>query len=365
MTGSPPHADVPRVVYWETTKACPLACIHCRAVARLQPGPNELSHEEGVRLIEQVAAMKPQPILVLTGGDPLMRPDLVKLVQAATERGLRTAVAPAPSGRLTTSALRGLRDAGAWGIAISLDDAGPAGHDAFRRRAGSFKAGCRALRAATDLGFFVQVNTVVHGGNLHRLPDIFLMVHGLGADSWEVIPLIPVGRAVGLRSLDRDEMESVYHFLDEVSGYGVRVRTGEAPAFRRVVLQRREEGNRNPRAGVWAERVYSRLGTAGIPGSILGDTRSGAGVLFVAADGAIYPSGFLPQNAGNARVTPLLDAYRNRSLFRALREPSSFRGPCGRCPYTGVCGGSRARAFAAGDALGSDPSCAYAPSLTQ
>ncbi|MHB8606375.1 MAG: TIGR04053 family radical SAM/SPASM domain-containing protein [Thermoplasmatota archaeon] len=360
MTGS--YDEQPLIVFWEMTKACALACVHCRARAQRRPAPGELTTGEGLALIEEIARWgDPPPRLVLTGGDPLERADLLELVRAAHARGVSVALAPAASRLLTHDAIKDLALAGAWGIALSLDGASPGTHDAFRRFPGAFARVAEAIDWAQEAGLATQINTVAHRGNVDELPRIFTLVRELGVDAWEVIPLIPTGRAARLPALTPLEMESILHFLEDASGYGVRVHAAEAPASRRVALTRRRGGR-----GPLDDPLYARLrhglvvrfGEPRESSGPLGTTRSGAGVVFVAADGAVMPSGFLPVSGGNVREVPLARVYREAPLFRALREPRRFERPCGTCEFRDACGGSRARAFAAtGDPLGADPSC--------
>lgn len=359
--------DRPLIVFWEVTKACSLACAHCRAKARPRPAPGELTTEEGLRLVEEIARFgSPTPRLVLTGGDPLERGDLVALVTEATARGIPVAVAPAASPRLTRAALDELKSAGAWGVAVSIDFAEETAHDAFRRSPGSFARACAAVRDARELGLWTQVNSVALRDNIEALPRLFSLVKEIGAHAWEVIPLIPTGRAARLPQLTPGEMDAVLHFLEDAGKYGVRVHAAETPASRRVALQRRAKGAKPPDDPLYAKMCAALTERHGEPlheTTPLGQTRSGAGVVFVSADGAVMPSGFLPLPVGNVRDERLTDLYRLHPLFQALRDTSRFKGPCGLCVYSEACGGSRARAFAAtGDALGSDPSCPLATS---
>jgi len=353
----------PLLVCWEVTKACSLACTHCRAQARALPGPGELGTAEALRVIDDLARFDPPgPTVVLTGGDPPERPDLVELVRHAAGRGLKVAVAPAATPKLTRETLRTLHDAGASAVALSLDAGNAQDHDAFRRAPGSFARACQAVRDAAEVGLVPQVNTVAHPGNLGQMAEMFLLLRGLGAQSWEVIPLIATGRARAARLglLDPTAMEVLFHFLVDAGGYGVRVYASEAPASRRVALQRRS-GARPPRDARYRalrDELVAALGPSQPSLGPLGRARSGSGFAFIAADGTLMPSGFLSVGVGNVREVPVSEMYRDHPLFRALRDPAGFAWPCGLCSWRDACGGSRARAYAATrDPFGADPSC--------
>ncbi|MHB8586457.1 MAG: TIGR04053 family radical SAM/SPASM domain-containing protein [Thermoplasmatota archaeon] len=359
----------PQIVFWEITKACSLACAHCRATARPSPAPGELTTDEGLALIQDLAQLDPAPRLVLTGGDPLERPDLLQLVRAAASRGIPVALAPAPSRRLNDRTLRDLKDAGAWGVALSIDFPDAAANDAFRRYPGALRIASTAIERARTMGLAAQVNTVAMRENLRDLPRLFSLVRSLGATAWEIIPIIPTGRAARFEPLQPLEMEALLHFLYDAGGFGLRVHAAEAPASRRVALARRAERDMDLSSlPLYVDLRAALMSAHGEPGpnrEPLGRTRSGAGVVFIAASGSVMPSGFLPLACGNVRVRPVTDLYRESPVFRALREPALFKGPCGVCDYREVCGGSRARAFAAtGDPLETDPSCRLAWSKT-
>lgn len=350
----------PMLVFWETTRACLLACRHCRASASTQPPPGELSHAEGRALIDQVAGFgRPYPILVFTGGDCLMRPDLFELVQYATSLGVPTALSPSVTPLLADQADLIARS-GVKAVSVSLDGASPATHDGVRGIGGHFDATITAIRDLVACGVTVQINTTVMRANVAELADVARLVTDTGAHIWEVFFLVQVGRGTAAAAISADEHESVCHFLYDASGYGFVVRTVEAPFFRRVVTQRRA-GDPPPPAALYqllTTRLACLLGPpVRPPAAHTSPTRDGKGILFVAHDGTVYPAGFLPLGLGNIRDRPLSDIYRNDPLLRSIRA-ARFTGRCGQCEYADLCGGSRARAYAAtGDPLASDPAC--------
>ncbi|MEM4417090.1 MAG: TIGR04053 family radical SAM/SPASM domain-containing protein [Nitrososphaerota archaeon] len=356
----------PLLVFWETTKACPLACRHCRAMAIPKPLPGELSTEEGFKLIEDVSSFgDPKPLIVLTGGDPLQRRDLFELISKANKLGVPTAVSPAVSHHLTPDVMRSLKEHGVRMISVSLDGAGPESHDFMRQVAGSFESTVKAIRDAVEIGLRVQVNTVVWRRNVHELPRIAALLKSLGATVWEVFFLIVTGRAVAELDIKSCEYESVMKFLLEVSKRGLQVRTVEAPFFRRVKLGAwaPQDGETLDLYRTLLRELEDLMGPANEElDNLFIPTRDGNGVIFVAYNGDVYPSGFLPLPLGNVRKTSLVEIYRSNPLLVAMRE-GELKGRCGLCEYRLICGGSRARAFAAtGDPLESDPACVYDPS---
>ncbi len=364
-------SDRPFIVIWEVTRACDLACAHCRAEAIPSRNPAELTTAEGRSLIDQVAAFgRPSPILILTGGDPLQRPDLRELVAYASSRHIPVALSPSATPRLTSERLRELHAAGVKAISLSVDGASAPVHDAFRGIAGVYERTLRAWDAALECGLKVQVNTTAARLNLWDLPAIARMVLERGALTWSVFFLVPVGRGTALAQLSAEECENVMNFVYDV-GRAMPAKTTEGHHYKRVVVQRtvlqrlgvapegvlklgRLYGELNARLG----RVPARDTTRRTPM----DVNAGRGFVFVSHTGDVHPSGFLPIPAGNLRTIGLGEIYRSSRLFNQLRDPALLRGRCGRCEFAPVCGGSRSRAYAmTGDVLEEDPLCAYAP----
>jgi radical SAM protein len=355
----------PMLVFWETTRACLLACRHCRASATTQAPPGELSQAEGRSLIDQVAGFgRPYPILVLTGGDCLLRPDLFDLVDYAVSLGVPVCLSPSVTPLLTPEMIDRIAGCGARAVSISLDGAGAATHDGVRGVEGHFGKTVQAIRALLAAGVTVQVNTTVMRGNVEELADVAALLAQTGAQMWEVFFLVQVGRGVTAGSVSPAEHEDVCHFLYDASRRSFVVRTVEAPFFRRVVAARRA-GAPAPEGALYRRlsgRLDQLLGPATRqPSAHTAPTRDGKGILFVSHDGEVYPAGFLPLGLGSVRDQPLRDIYRNDPVLRAIRA-ARFTGRCGHCGYADLCGGSRARAFAAtGDPLGEDPACPYEP----
>jgi radical SAM protein with 4Fe4S-binding SPASM domain len=329
------YDETPLIVTWEVTQACTLTCDHCRAEAVERRHPEELSTAEGRALVDQVASFDPPPVLVLSGGDPLERPDLFELIDYATDR-VPTAVTPAPTAALDRATVERFADLGVRRMALSLDGATADSHDRFRGEDGSFETVRAAAAWADDAGLDVQINTTVTADTAAELPAIADRVADLGAVMWEVFFLVPTGRGADLEELSPAAAESVLGWLYEHSDEApYRVVTVEAPHYRRIATERAD-------------------GPAHV-----GSTRAGRGFLFVSHTGEVYPAGFLPVSVGDVRERAVTDIYRDSDLLAALRDADRFEGPCGRCRHRRRCGGSRSRAFATtGDPLASDPLCA-------
>lgn len=343
----------PFVLIWELTQACGLACDHCRADAQPNRHPEELTTDEGKRLLEDASAFGDGQLVVLSGGDPLVRDDVIELIEYGTSLGLRMTITPSGTQSVTRDRIEEMADAGLRRMALSLDGASAQSHDAFRGESGSFEETIRAIEDARAAGVPVQINTTVCRETVDDLPDIASLISDLGVVMWSVFFLVPVGRGRILEPLAPDEADDVMAWLRKVSEsepFGVK--TTEAPQYRRVCLehQQRDSGGET-RDGDHAAGLRRRSGIV-----------AGDGFAFVSHTGEVYPSGFLPKSAGNVRGRPITDIYRNTPLFQSLRDRDQLTGKCGACEYRTVCGGSRSRAYAyTGDPLSSDPLCPHVP----
>jgi radical SAM protein len=360
-------AVAPFLVIWETTQSCALACRHCRASAQPGRDPRELTTEEGFRLVDQVADMG-TPILILSGGDPMNRPDLLDLVRHGKSRGLRVATIPAATDCLTRELVQSLQAAGLDQMAVSLDFPRAEQHDAFRGVPGAFAKTMQAVGWAHEIGLPLQVNTTVCGDTAPFLEEMAEFVQGLGIVFWEVFFLVPMGRGSLLAGLSASECERLFEVIYRVQKKeGFVVKVTEAPHYRRHVAQREMKDAGHPSArpdGLAA--MPARLTRSEGPGHTVGlaprGVNSGNGFLFVSHVGEIMPSGFLPIPVGTVRDTTIAHAYRESPLFAHLRMPSLFKGRCGRCEFRDICGGSRSRAYSlTGDPFETDPWCSYEP----
>jgi AdoMet-dependent heme synthase len=359
------YSQRPMLVFWEVTRACLLACRHCRASAARDPLPGELTGEEGRALVDQVAGFgRPFPILVLTGGDCLLRADVFDMVAYADSLGVPVAMSPSVTPMLTPEAIGRMVESGVKAVSLSLDGATAATHDGVRGVPGHFDETVPAIRALVEAGLKVQINTTVMRANLEELPDIAALMAETGVAIWEVFFLVHVGRGEATGAITPAEHEDVCHFLYDASHYGFTVRTVEAPFFRRVVVRRRA-GDPPPATPSYDDlhrRLHARLGPpVGRSTAHTVSTRDGKGIVFVSHDGEVFPAGFLPLPLGSVRDRPLAEIYRDSPVLRSIRA-ADFSGRCGVCEYADLCGGSRARAYAdTGDPLAEDPACIHQP----
>lgn len=364
----------PFTVAWEITRACALQCVHCRAEAIPRRDPRELTTEEGFRLIDQVRDSG-RPILVITGGDPMMRPDVFDLIAYAARQGLRVALSPSATALVTRRRLRRAKEAGVLRTHISLDGATPESHDGFRQSPGSFQRTMEIMDDLRDLGMSLQVGTTVSRYNLHEVDRIAPIVGEYGAVMWSLFFLVPAGRGSAEEMISAEEHEQLFHWMYDLSKTApFDVRSTAAMHYRRVVIQRRRQELEAEarRRGLAVDELRQRPGihlsgagysfADGMGQSAMKGVNDGNGFAFIDHVGNVCPSGFLQIPAGNVRQRSFVDIYRHSELFRSLRDYSRLKGKCGLCDFREVCGGSRARAYAVtGDIHESEPYCAYLP----
>jgi radical SAM protein len=345
--------EAPRNVYWETTIACSLACQHCRAQAVSTRDPEELTTEEGCRLIDDIHELG--SLLILTGGDPLERPDLIDLVTYARQQHVPVAVTPSTTPTLKRETVARLHDLGITALGVSLDGPTPEVHDSFRGIAGTFVHSQAALAWAREFGVPVQINTTVSQFTRPYLSSLYevLCKNSPPVRRWSLFMLIPTGRGQSITALGAAELDALFEWAYSISAEApFHISTVEAPHYRRYWLERKRS------EGV-SDSALARLG----PRMGFG-IRDGNGVIFVARNGDVFPAGFLPNpKLGNVRTTPLYKLYRESPDLLALRNMDALEGRCGRCQYRWLCGGSRARAWAvSGNLFGEDTACSHQPS---
>ena len=323
-----------------------MVCAHCRASADSCTNPRELETWEIFRILDELEA-ECAPHIILTGGDPLKRCDFFNIVRYTVGLGLPCLVAPSATPLLTPEVVSRLASLHVAAMSLSLDGSTPQRHDALRGVAGTFERTRTIGLDIVDAGIPLQINTLVTRDTIDDLPDIHRVVQQMGAERWSLFFLIKTGRGRLLRQITPEQSESVLNWaLDRVRDERPIVTTTEAPHYRRLALMRHAKHLDGP-AG-------PRMRGLGI--------RDGNGVMFISHTGEVQPSGFLPLTAGDARTENPLRIYRESPLFRGLRRTDRFTGRCGCCEFREICGGSRARAYAAtGDPFGSDPLCPYMP----
>ncbi len=366
----------PRLVFWETTAGCNLRCIHCRRIEVAdQLTPQDLTTAESKILIDQIAAVG-SPVLVLSGGEPLMRPDILEIARYATDAGLPVALAT--NGTMIDAALaQRIKASGVKRVSISFDGADSATHDMFRALNGSFDAAIRGFKALRDVGLPVQINTTVAKHNQAQLEGVLALAKDLGAVGLHLFLLVPVGCGVEIAAdqmISAQEYERVLNWLYDVeqSEPDLQLKATCAPHYFRVMRQRRAEDRRS---GIERDLPASHArqvgghpgGHPGGPpnGQMHGATKgclAGTGVTFVSHRGEVFPCGYLPVEAGNVRQEAFGTIWQDSPLFAELRDPDLLEGKCGACQFKTLCSGCRARAYGtSGNYLAEEPFCAYDP----
>ncbi len=351
--GGTPERNALRLVFWETTAGCNLECVHCRRLEVAQQMMQEdLSTDEALALVESIARVG-RPILVLSGGEPLIRPDIFTIARHAVSQGLLVSLAT--NGTLVTAAVaRQVKEAGVRRVSISLDGADAQTHDVFRALPGSFAAALRGLEFLREAGVEVQINTTIARHNDGQLADIYHLARSVGAVALHAFMLVPVGCGVQIaddQMLTPERYEEVLNEFYDLSQRGeLQLKATCAPHYYRIARQRARA------AGV--PLTTAREGMAAMTRGCL----AGTNVCFVSHKGQVFPCGYLPLEAGNVRTRDFGAIWSGAPLFRSLRE-DALGGKCGACEYRRVCCGCRARAyFATGDYLAEEPYCAYQPS---
>ena len=344
---------VPRLIAWELTRHCNLNCVHCRAAADQGPYENELTTEECLRILEEIKEVG-TPIIILTGGEPLLREDIFLLAKRASELGFRPVVAT--NGTLITKEIaQRMKETGIARVSISLDGASAEAHDNFRQVKGAFEGALRGIEILREVGIPFQINTTVTAVNLEEIPKTLELAVKLGAVAHHIFLLVPVGRGKELaaQALPAEKYEEVLHWFYEQREKvpkGFHLKATCAPHYYRILRQRaREEGK---------EVTYETFGLDAVTRGCL----AGTGFCFISHRGIIQPCGYLELNCGSLREKSFPEIWWHAEVFNKLRDFKAYKGKCGRCEYIKVCGGCRARAYeATGDFLEAEPLCLYEP----
>jgi len=341
-----------RMIAWEVTRNCNLNCVHCRASADMGPHPHEFSFDECIHLIDDVTSLS-QPVIILTGGEPLLRDDIFEIADYGNRKGLRMVMAV--NGTLVTpeNAER-MKKAGIRRISISIDGATPESHDNFRRVQGAFLGALRGIDYAKSAGVEFQINTTITKKNLHELPDIHSLVKKLDAAAHHIFVLVPMGRGKNIKEEERispEEYEKVlYWFWEQEDRTLLQLKATCAPQYYRIMKEMLEKSCKNS-SGNSSEFNVKTRGCLG-----------GVGFCFISHRGKVSPCGYLELDCGSVREHSLKWIWSHSSTFRALRDFKSYEGKCGFCKYVRICGGCRARAYySSGNFLAEDPYCNYEP----
>ncbi len=348
MTTVPPC----RILAWEVTRACNLACRHCRASAQDEPHPDELDTAEALAFINDLAGLETPPMLILTGGEPLLRADIYDLAAHAKDRGLSCVMAPNGT-LLDARAAARLKECGILRCSISLDGPDAARHDLLRGVPGAFAGALKGIAALRNVGLPFQINTTVTRANLGCFKDIARLCTELGAAAWHIFLLVPTGRGADMadESIAAEEYEQLLNwFYDFRSQTPMRLKATCAPQYYRILRQRAK-----------AEGLKVTPENFGLDAVTRG-CLAGMGFCFVSHVGEVQPCGYLELSCGNIRRAAFSDIWRESEVFRALRDPFAYAGKCGHCAYHRFCGGCRARALTLrGHYLAEEPFCAYTP----
>jgi len=341
-----------RMIAWEVTRNCNLNCIHCRASANRGAHPNEFSLDECFQLIDDIASFS-QPVIILTGGEPLLREDIFEIAEYGKNRGLRMVMAP--NGTLITpEKAQRMKRVGIQRISISIDGATPESHDDFRQVKGAFSGALRGIEYAKRAGLEFQINTTIIKKNLEELPDIYNLAIKLGARAHHIFILVPTGRGKDLakeQKFSPEEYERVLYWFHEQEGKtSLQLKATCAPQYYRI---------RRERPGNSSKDIFN--GSSKLDAKTRG-CLGGVGFCFVSSVGKVSPCGYLDIDCGNVRENSLTWIWSNSPDFIALRDFKRYEGKCGTCKFVRVCGGCRARAYSAtGNYLAEDPYCNYQP----
>lgn len=348
-----PNSDVPelRLIAWETTRSCNLSCIHCRAAAEKGPYEGELSTKEALEFLDTVASFS-KPVIILTGGEPLMRPDIYELAAYGTKLGLRMVMAT--NGTLVDeTSIQKMIDSGIQRMSVSFDGANATSHDNFRQVPGAFNASLKALEFARKAGLEYQINTTITKINLDEIQAILDLAVSLGAVAHHIFLLVPTGRGKELeeQEIPPEEYERTLNwFYDQRDKVPLQLKATCAPHYYRILRQRsKEEGKKIS---------FKTHGLDAVTRGCLG----GIGFCFVSHIGEVQPCGFLEVLAGNIRETNFQEIWEKSEVFTRLRDFDALEGKCGICEYKRVCGGCRARAYEiTGNYMAEEPYCTYQP----
>ncbi|WP_417914646.1 radical SAM protein [Candidatus Electronema sp. JM] len=344
----------PKWIAWETTRRCNLNCVHCRSSSALEvQGHPDFSLDEAKRVLDDIKSYA-NPVMVLSGGEPLLRPDIFDIAAYGGSLGLRMCLAT--NGTLVTEEIcRKIKEADIKMVSLSLDGATAAVHDNFRNQVGAFEGTMNAIRLFNEQGIKFLVNSSFTQRNKEEAPKLYELVKKLGATAWYLFMIVPTGRGEEIMEelIPASEYEDIlnWHYDMEKEEPELLVRPTCAPQYYRIVLQRaKQDGDKFKRRSL-------QFSTGGSKGCLAGQL-----ICLIDVDGNVLPCSYFPKAAGNIRQQRFQEIWEQSPLFLELRNFKGYKGNCGRCEYVNVCGGCRARAYAvSGDYLAQEPFCAYQP----
>jgi len=344
----------PRWIAWEITRRCNLRCIHCRSSSEAEvKGHPDFSTEEAFRIIDDISGYA-KPVMVLSGGEPLLRADVFDIARYGTEKGLRMCLAT--NGTLVDDGIcEKIKESGIRIVSLSLDGSTEAVHDDFRKQEGAFAGTINAARLFKKHGIEFIINSSFTKRNQEEIPKVYKLAKELGATAWYMFMIVPTGRGEEIMNelISKEDYDEIlnWHYEMEKDEKDILVRPTCAPHYYRVVLQKKRE------RGDKFQRRSLKFSTGGAKGCIAGQL-----ICLIDVDGNVLPCSYFPKPAGNIRKQSFKEIWENSELFRELRDFKSYKGRCGACEFIGVCGGCRARAYAVyGDYLEEEPFCGYVP----
>jgi len=340
-----------RMIAWELTRGCNLSCKHCRASSELGPYPGELSKEECFRVMDEISLIS-KPVIILTGGEPLLRADIFDLAKYGTNKGFRMVMAT--NGTLLTEEIAiKMKESGIQRISVSLDGPSPETHDSFRQVNGAFEKSIHGIDIAKKVGLPFQINTTITKGNLLLLPDILDLAVKLGASAHHIFLLVPTGRGKTLKDQEISAIDyerTLNWFYDQIDKVSLQLKATCAPHYYRIFHQRASKEGRKIISGEHGLDAMTRGCLGGIS------------FCFISNTGQIQPCGYLELNCGNVREKPFHEIWQTSEIFQTLRNFDGYKGKCGQCEFRKVCGGCRARAYEIyGDYMAEEPYCIYEP----
>lgn len=342
---------LPRLIAFEVTRTCNLDCIHCRAAASKGSYEGELTTEEIFRILEEIREVA-QPIIILTGGEPLLREDIFNIARKCVELSLKPVLAT--NGTLIDERVaKMIKDSGIARVSISLDGGTAFAHDSFRKMPGAFEGAIKGIEMLKKEGIPFQINTTITGINKEELPKIHELAIKLGAVAHHIFVLVPVGRGkeIDKESLTPEEYENILNWFYEQRGRSnLQLKATCAPTYYRILRERaKEEGKKV---------TFETFGLDAVTRGCL----AGTGFCFISHRGVVQTCGYLEIPCGDLRKQTFKEVWENSEVFKNLRDFSKYKGKCGKCEYIRVCGGCRARAYeATGDYLEEEPLCLYEP----
>lgn len=344
----------PKWVAWEITRRCNLKCVHCRSSSEMEAkGHPDFSTEEAYRILDDIASYA-KPVMVLSGGEPLLRSDVFDIAKYGTKKGMRMCIAT--NGTLVTEEIcRNMKAAEVKMVSLSLDGSTDAVHDDFRSQKGAFAGTINAARLFKEHGIPFLINSSFTKRNQEEIPKVYKLAKELGATAWYMFMIVPTGRGEDIMNelISKEDYEEIldWHYQMEKNEHDLLVRPTCAPHYYRVVLQKQKE------EGEKFERRSLKFSTGGSKGCIAGQV-----ICLIDVDEDVLPCSYFPRSAGNLKEKSFKDIWEHSELFLEMRDFKKYKGRCGSCEYIGVCGGCRARAYSVtGDYLGEEPFCSYIP----